>query len=345
MRTGLVFDRRFALHEMGENHIESPLRIIAINEILETSLKSGFVHLQPRPATEEEITLVHLPEYLEFLKETAGKKSYFPFDPDTIAGPHTYEVACLAAGAGLTAVDLILAGQLDNAFALVRPPGHHALSHRPMGFCFLNNVAIAARYLQQKKGFKRIMIVDWDLHHGNGTQKIFYDDPEVLYISLHQSPLFPRTGACSETGEKSGLGYNLNLPLSAGKGDEDYLFLFQKIIVPVAESFRPEFVLVSAGFDVMRYDPLGGMELTAQGCGDLTQILLEIAEKWSGGHLITFLEGGYNLKELQRGVEEVCFRLNNTSRRKIPEAVPSPELASEIEPALKIFRIYWPGLP
>lgn len=345
MKTGIVFDKRFALHQMGEEHIESPLRIIALYELLQTRLKSGFTRVEPRPATPEEIQMVHLPEYVSFLQETAGRQDYYQFDPDTIAGPHTYEAACLAAGAGLTAADLILAGKLDNALALVRPPGHHAESHRPMGFCFFNNIAITAEYLRQKKSIKRLLIVDWDLHHGNGTQKAFYSTPDILYISLHQSPLFPGTGSAAEVGEKEGLGYNLNLPLRAGKTDEDYLCLFQKVIKPVAASYKPEFVLVSAGFDVMRWDPLGQMELSAEGCGNISQVLTEIVAEYADGRLIVFLEGGYNLKELKAGVEEVSLRLNGSKRLELTDLPFPPDLAEEISPYLKIFRSFWKEIP
>lgn len=345
MKTGIVFSKRFALHQMGEEHIESPLRIIALHELLEKRLKPGFSIIEPRPATPEEIEMVHLKEYVEFLKETAGKDEYFPFDPDTIAGPHTFEAACLAAGAGLTAADLILEGNLDNAFALVRPPGHHAEAHRPMGFCFFNNIAITAEYLRRRKGIRKILVVDWDLHHGNGTQKAFYATPEILYISLHQSPLFPGTGSAAEVGEKEGLGYNLNLPLRAGKTDQDYLYIFKKVILPVAESYRPEFVLVSAGFDIMKWDPLGRMELTAEGCGDISQVLTEFAGRWASGRQIVFLEGGYNLKELKEGVEEVCLRLSGAKCRQLPYIPCPPSLAEEIRPYLKIFRNYWKEIP
>ncbi|MDI6699545.1 MAG: histone deacetylase [Candidatus Saccharicenans sp.] len=345
MTTGIVFSRRFALHQMGEEHLESPLRIIALHELLETRLKSGFRLIEPRSAKREEIEMVHLPEYVSFLAETAGRDAYFPFDPDTVAGPHTYETACLAAGAGLTVADLILEGKLDNAFALVRPPGHHAESHRPLGFCFFNNIAITAEYLRHRKGIRRILIVDWDLHHGNGTQKTFYHTADVLYISLHQSPLFPGTGSAAEVGEKEGLGHNLNLPLRAGKTDEDYLSIFQKVILPVAESYQPEFVLVSAGFDIMKWDPLGRMELSARGCGDITRVLMEIAGRWASGRLLVFLEGGYNLKELREGVEEVCLSLSGAARRVLPDLPCPPALAEEIRPFLKIFRNFWPGIP
>ncbi|MGB9765029.1 MAG: histone deacetylase [Candidatus Saccharicenans sp.] len=340
MKTGVIFDKRFALHEMGPGHIESPLRIIAIEEVLSSSFKSGFTLIPPRPATEEELSMVHLPSYINFLKETADQ-GYFSFDSDTIAGPKTYEVACLAAGAGLVAADLILERQIENVLALVRPPGHHAESSRPMGFCFFNNIAITAEYLRQKKKIKRIMIVDWDLHHGNGTQKAFYSTREVFYISLHQSPLFPGTGSASEVGEKEGIGFNLNLPLRSGKTDNDYLYLFQNLIQPVAQIYQPEFILVSAGFDVLKGDPLGQMELTVEGCGDLTQILIDIARQSASGRLITFLEGGYNLKALQQGVKEVILRLSGQKYKELPH-LPCPQpLKEEIKPIIKIFEKYW----
>lgn len=344
MTTGIVFDRRFALHEMGPDHIESPLRIIALHELITGELKERIRLIEPRPATEEELAFVHLPSYISFLKETSGK-GYFQFDLDTIAGPHTYEIATLAAGSGLVAADLILRREIENAFALVRPPGHHAENSRPMGFCFFNNIAITAEYLRRKKSIKKIMIVDWDLHHGNGTQKAFYSTREVLYVSLHQSPLFPGTGSVSEAGEKEGAGYNLNLPLKAGKTDADYLYLFQNLIKPVSDLFQPEFVLVSAGFDILKEDPLGGMGLTAKGCGDITHILLEIARKWSSGRIILFLEGGYHLKGLKAGVHEVILRLNGQKERKIPEMDLSPGLREEIQPIMKIWQQYWRVFP
>lgn len=344
MKTGVVFDRRFALHEMGYDHIESPRRILALEEVVNSKIKGDFILIEPRPATEEELTLIHLPSYVSFLQETADR-GYFPLVSDTIAGPKTYETACLAAGAGLVAADLILEGKIDNAFALVRPPGHHAESEKALGFCFFNNIAITAEYLRRKRSFNRILIVDWDLHHGNGTQKAFYSSKQVLYISLHQSPLFPGTGSASEVGEKEGAGYNLNFPLRAGKTDSDYLYLFQHLIQPVAELYQPDFVLVSAGFDIMKEDPLGQMEVTAEGCGNITQILIEIARKWASGHLIVFLEGGYNLNALKAGVTEVICRLTGQKSAILPEAHCTPALADEIRPISKIIEQYWGIFP
>jgi len=345
MPTGLVFDKRFALHEMGPDHIESPLRAIAIQEVLTGRLKGAYVPVETRPATEEELSLVHLPSYVSFMKETAGQ-GYFPFDPETIAGPRTYEIACLAAGAGLVAAELVLAGEIDNAFALVRPPGHHAENDRPMGFCFFNNIAITAEYLRRFKGLKRVLIIDWDLHHGNGTQKAFYSRQDVLYISLHQSPLFPGTGSASEIGEKDGLGFNLNLPLGAGKTDDDYLAIFQQVICPVAQAYQPEFILVSAGFDILKGDPLGRMDLTPGGCGSLTSLVFDLARDLCSGRLIYFLEGGYNLQKLKDGVEQAVLSLTGRPAEEARRAAPlSPFLLEEIIPFLKIFKRYWPVIP
>ncbi|MDD8021147.1 MAG: histone deacetylase [Acidobacteriota bacterium] len=343
MTTGIVFDRRFALHEMGSGHIESPLRAIALHQVLTQKLKAAYVPIKPRLATEEELSYIHLPSYISFMKQTSGK-GYFPFDSETVAGPQTYEIACLAAGAGLVAADLILAGEIDNAFALVRPPGHHAESNRPMGFCFFNNLAITAEYLRRMNGIRKILVIDWDLHHGNGTQKAFYSSPEVLYLSLHQSPLFPGTGSASEIGEKDGAGYNLNFPLSAGKTDHDYLALFQKVIWPVAKAFQPEFILVSAGFDILKGDPLGKMELTPHGCGDLTGLILEMAGYLASGRLIYFLEGGYDLEGLQAGVEEVILRLSGRLKNPIQPVSFPASLLDEISPILKTFKRYWPSI-
>jgi len=344
MKTGIVFDRRFALHEMGAGHVESPARTRTLERVVKESLYSGAVLVEPSPATEEEISLIHLPSYINYLKEISAQ-GYTVFDPDTAAGPYTYEAACLAAGAGLTAVELILSGKIKNAFALVRPPGHHAESDRPMGFCFFNNIAITAQFLRQKRGFRKIMIIDWDLHHGNGTQKAFYYTPEVFFISLHQSPLFPGTGAMSEVGEKEGAGYNLNLPLKPGKNDQDYLYLFQKIILPLADLYQPEFILVSAGFDVLSGDPLGKMELTPKGCGDLTQMIMSLAEKWSKNRLMLFLEGGYNLSLLQTGVAEVTNRLKGQLKPEIPQVSCSDEFLRELSPLFPILKKYWGFIP
>lgn len=345
MKTGIVFDPRFALHEMGAGHIESPARILCLEKVVKDSLDSRAVLIEPRPASEEEIALIHLPSYISYLKETAAQQDCVVFDPDTRACPRTYEAACLAVGAGLTAAELILSGKINNAFALVRPPGHHAENDKPMGFCFFNNIAITAEYLRRNRNFHKIMIIDWDLHHGNGTQKAFYFTPEVLFISLHQSPLFPGTGAMREAGEREGAGFTLNIPLKPGKRDADYLYIFQKIIQPLADLYKPEFILVSAGFDVLLGDPLGNMELSVEGCGYLTQLTVKMAERWAENRLIVFLEGGYNLALLQSGVSEVIYRLKGNLKPEIGPACCSESLYRELFPMYSILKRHWGFIP
>jgi acetoin utilization deacetylase AcuC-like enzyme len=215
----------------------------------------------------------------------------------------SYRVARLAVGGALAAVDAVTRDQVRNAFTAVRPPGHHALRDRAMGFCLFNNIAIAARYVQEHHGLERVLIVDWDVHHGNGTQAIFYEDPTVLYFSTHQYPFYPGTGAANETGAGAGLGFTVNAPLPAGSGDEEITTAFRGKLIPAAEAFRPQFVLVSAGFDAHRDDPLALLRVTEAGYAALTGIVLDLADRFAGGRLVSLLEGGYNLQALARSVE------------------------------------------
>jgi acetoin utilization deacetylase AcuC-like enzyme len=217
--------------------------------------------------------------------------------------PGTLDAAYLAVGGALAAADAIMQGDIDQAFCAVRPPGHHAEVDRAMGFCFFNTIAIAARYLQQQHGLQKIMIVDWDVHHGNGTQQAFYDDPTVLFFSTHQYPFYPGTGRATETGEGQGKGLTINVPLSGGQGDEEYLEIFQKVLVPAAEKFQPECIMISAGFDAHRDDPLANMALTEQGYADMTNIVSSIAKNFAGGRIVSCLEGGYHLKALAGSVD------------------------------------------
>lgn len=302
VQTAIVWDDRYLLHETGPWHPESPDRLRAIKKVLTTRpIGKKVAHLEPRFATPEEISLIHDFDYVKKIEKTSGHE--IRLDPDTTASPHSWEAARLAAGGLLNCVDAVFEGRFSNAFAFVRPPGHHAERSRAMGFCLFNNVAIAAEYAIRRKNCRRVLIVDYDVHHGNGTQWSFYDRNDVFYISTHRYPFYPGTGARSEEGAGAGKGYTLNIPFPGGEGDEEYLTAFSKEIVPVSLHYKPDLVLVSAGFDAHRLDPLGGMNITASGYGEMTQSLLEVARQTCGGKAVFVLEGGYSLEGLAESVE------------------------------------------
>jgi acetoin utilization deacetylase AcuC-like enzyme len=263
----------------------------------------GLVRLRARPATADEIARVHDPHHVERVASTAGRPRTV-FDPDTAASAQSFAAASLASGAVLELCDAVCAGAVDNGFALVRPPGHHAERERAMGFCFFNNVAVAAAALRAQ-GMQRIAIVDWDLHHGNGTQHLFEDDPHVLYVSTHQYPFYPGTGAATEVGRGAGAGYTLNVPCPAGFGDAELARAFDEAIVPVLRQFAPDFVLVSAGFDCDYRDPLGGLELTPAGVAMMARACRTVADETAGGRIVAVLEGGYDLDAISDGVAAV----------------------------------------
>ena len=305
-KTGIVRDNRYLEHDTGGYHVENPQRLVHIYRALD-DLDGLFVDIPPRAATREEITAVHDPEYVDRIAATAGKEPHH-LDADTVTSPKTYEVSLLAAGGVLAAIDAVM-GDLANAFALVRPPGHHAEGDRAMGFCIFNNVAIGARYARSKHGLERILIVDWDLHHGNGTQHTFYTDPHVLYFSTHQYPYYPGTGHYTEIGEGEGKGYTVNCPLSPGYGDADYANILRHCLRPIALAYQPQLILVSAGFDIYHRDPLGGMAVTEKGFARLTDIIMEIAHTVCEGRMVMTLEGGYHLEGQARSVKEVVTRM------------------------------------
>jgi acetoin utilization deacetylase AcuC-like enzyme len=258
--------------------------------------KKGVAVEEPRPATDAEIGRIHAAEHITLIKETAGRA--VALDPDTFTSPRTFEAAQMAAGAAVSAVDHVLEkGEGTRAFALVRPPGHHAEHARAMGFCFFNNIAIAAAHARAK-GLSRVAIVDFDVHHGNGTQWSFYDDPAVLFISSHQYPYYPGTGAASDIGKGSGAGFTVNLPLSAGATDADYEVAYTRVALPVLRQFQPELILVSAGFDAHMDDPLAGMRLTGDYFGRLMRAITDVANATARGRLVAVTEGGYDLAGL-----------------------------------------------
>jgi acetoin utilization deacetylase AcuC-like enzyme len=248
--------------------------------------------------------MVHAPAYIERILDTAGEPRRY-LDPDTVTSERSCEAAFLAAGGVLAAVENIMNGVVDNAFALIRPPGHHAERDHPMGFCIFNNVALAARYAQKKFGLHKILIIDWDVHHPNGVQHIFYEDPSVLLFSTHRFPYFPGTGDARETGEGAGKGFTINVPLPAQRTDIDFTNIYRHLLVPVALEFQPQLILISAGFDTHSDDPIGGMKVTEQGYARLTELILGAAQTVCYGRVLAVLEGGYDLVALRRSVQAV----------------------------------------
>jgi acetoin utilization deacetylase AcuC-like enzyme len=319
-KTGIVKDKRYLQHSAGFAHPESPERLAAVYEMLDNPLESWkFNHIEPREATHKEIETIHSPSYVEFIASTAGKRSVY-LDPDTATSPETYEIAKLAVGGVCNAIDCVVEGGVDNAFALVRPPGHHAEKDTAAGFCVFNNVAIGAMHAILKYKFKRILIVDWDLHHGNGTQHSFYGDHRILYFSTHQYPYYPGTGDLQEIGRGEGEYYTINVPLGMGAGDASFVKIFQRILKPVAMEYKPELILLSAGFDTYFQDPLGGMRVTPKGFAALTRILLNIADACCQGRFVAVLEGGYHVVGLTKSVKAVLEEMldeNHFSEEKL----------------------------
>lgn len=345
-KTAIVKDERYLDHDPGRFHPESPKRLDAIYSALEKAdMKRLFLNLPPRPATREELLRIHSDQYVDRILSMAGKRR--SLDPDTAVSEGSCDAALLAAGGVCAAVSEVVSGRMDNAFALVRPPGHHAERNRAMGFCIFNNLAVAARCAQEHHGIKRILVVDWDLHHGNGTQHSFEEDPSVLYYSTHQYPYYPGSGAHTQKGRGRGEGYTVNVPLSTGHGDNDYTGIFERTLKPVALEFDPDLVLVSAGFDIYENDPLGGMRVTPYGFAGLTRAVLDIADACCGGKVVMTLEGGYHLRGLQESVAAVVRELAGTTETRPQGALSGPE-AERVERVVhtvrEVHKRFWKGL-
>ncbi len=298
--TGFVQHPLYLQHVIDDYHPESPQRLQSIYLMAEDEFGGKLTLLEPREATHEEIGWVHGADYIKLVASTEG--DYLRLDPDTSACPFTYRASLLAAGGLLRAVDAVFAGEVRNAFAAIRPPGHHAERNRAMGFCIFNNVAVAAEYALRRHGAKRVLIYDWDLHHGNGTQHSFETSKSVLYLSTHQYPYYPGSGAFQEVGRGEGEGFTVNMPLSAGYGSGDFLVLMERVIKPIALAYQPDLILVSAGYDIYEGDPLGGMQVSPNGFGALTHHMLDLADRLCGGRLVVTLEGGYHIKGLTKSV-------------------------------------------
>jgi acetoin utilization deacetylase AcuC-like enzyme len=338
--TGFILDRRFMEHNPGQGHPERPERIgILLDSI---AAQPGLRRIEPRLATPEEVTLVHDEEHFARVAATSRLTSY-AFDADTPVCSDSFETACLAAGGVLALLEAVMAGEARNGFAFVRPPGHHAEPNRAMGFCLFNNVAIGAAYLRKRYGLDRILIMDWDVHHGNGTQDAFERDPGVLYVSTHRYPFYPGTGALDETGSRDGEGFTVNIPMVGGFADAEYLDAFQRIVEPIAMRYEPDFVIISAGFDPHALDPLGGMGVSEQGFAMMARSLLRVADASAAGRCVAVLEGGYNLRALRDCSARVLDELRgNSSVGDV--ATDSARAAPVLDAVRRVQGEYWRGL-
>ncbi|MFO7569456.1 MAG: histone deacetylase [Smithellaceae bacterium] len=345
-KTGIVKDSRYLQHTAGSSHPESPQRLASIYEMLDNPGMSWKYHaIEPREASHDEIGYIHTPHYINHVAQTAGK-SHVILDPDTTTSAETYEIAKLAVGGLCNAIDAVMTGEVDNAFAFVRPPGHHAGTANSAGFCVFNNIAIGAMHARIKHNVKKVLIVDWDLHHGNGTQKIFYNDRQVLYFSTHQYPYYPGTGSLHEIGEGMALGFTVNVPLHRGAVNGTFVSAFRKILEPVAKAYKPELILVSAGFDTYFKDPLGGMRVTPEGFSAMARILLNIADTCCGGKMVAVLEGGYHVAGLTASVkatlEEMWDETQWTEEKLAVLALDADEENVQvIDKVIPIIRPYW----
>jgi acetoin utilization deacetylase AcuC-like enzyme len=342
---GVACDARFTRHLENVFHLESPKRYEAIQSVIEDPAFAGRLQIiAPRPATPAELAWAHTPAHIGRVAETAGRE-LAAFDLDTQTTAHSFETACLAAGAVFGLLETIWSGRLTRGFAAVRPPGHHAEAGRAMGFCLFNNTALGARYLQERHGVARIMVVDIDAHHGNGTQSIFYDSAKVLCVSIHQFPGFPGTGRLGEVGGGEGEGYTVNIPLHRGHGDLDFLCILQFLVRPLARAYRPEILLVPCGFDLWLHDRLADMRVTAEGYGQMTALLAEIAAEVCGGRIAFVMEGGYSAE----GIRQCGFKVLEALCRPVPahqEALhrvtaENPARLPALKKAIALQRKYW----
>ena len=340
-KVGIVLDKLYVDHDNGPGHPETYERILAIVDMLNfTKFMEEVVRIEPRDATKEEISLVHTPEHYDKMAATKGKPRVF-LDADTSTCPVTFDAAVRASGGLLSAIDSVLDGEVDRAFPLVRPPGHHAEADRPMGFCFFNNVAVGAAYLTQVKGLERVMVIDWDVHHGNGTQHIFEDNPNVLFFSSHQFPFYPGTGAAEEVGTGDGKGFTVNVPMAPGMGDDEFIKIFEEILKPIAVQYNPEFILVSAGFDTFIEDPLGGMKVTPEGYAKQTRFLTDLADTICDGKIVFLLEGGYSLDGLWISTKEVIEELLDKEKTEYDIGGTQTKVDGLVEDIKKIQSDYW----
>jgi acetoin utilization deacetylase AcuC-like enzyme len=336
----LVFsDPLFLEHDPGRGHPESPARLQSVLSLLRDKPVAGVEMVKPRAASEEEVARVHTPALRARLAALAGKQMVL--DADTRVSPRSRDAALLAAGAAVGATEAVWKGEARNAFILVRPPGHHAEPNQMMGFCLLNNAAIAAE-AARASGAPRVLVLDWDVHHGNGTQAVFWERPDVLYQSVHQFPFYPGTGAPTEVGAGPGAGFTVNCGLPGGRNDADFGAVFYDLLLPVAAAFLPDLVIVSAGFDPHEDDPLGGMLCTERGFAAMCTLVKQLADETAGGRLVLVLEGGYSLAGLPRSVH-ACLEVLTGRSEEFPSGA-SREASQAIRASRDALRPYWPTL-
>mgnify|MGYP000901107071 CR=1 FL=1 len=348
--TGIVREQIYLKHDMGLYHPESPERLEVIYQMiddLEGAL--NLLTIPARPALPEELCFNHDARYVDKIADTKACETTF-LDPDTSACEYSWEAAATAAGGVFSLIDAVVESRIRNGFAFVRPPGHHAERRRAMGFCLFNNIALAAHYAMNHHKMERVAIIDWDLHHGNGTQNSFYEDPRVLFISTHQYPHYPGTGGIREMGHGAGEGFTVNVPLASGAGDMEYIAVFKMLIEPLLDAFVPELVLVSAGFDAHEKDPLGGMNLTEDGYENLIRIIMKKASELCSDRVILALEGGYNVTALRSSVEKILHSMSSfdpNSELKLDidmERLPYT-FRARLRDVLSSQGKYWPTLP
>ena len=336
MTTGYVYDPLYLEHD-SPGHPENKRRLERVMQHLQsTDIWPRLTAVAPRDATAEEICAVHRPAYVEVVQRTAQSGGGW-LDPDTYVSSASYAAAIRSAGGLLSAVEAVLESQVNNAFALVRPPGHHAVEGRAMGFCLFNNVAIAARHALHRYSLQRVLIVDFDLHHGNGTQEAFYEDPSVLYFSTHQYPYYPGTGHWQETGRGAGQGYTVNVPLPVGIGDDGFRQVFEQVLLPAARRYRPDLILASAGYDGHWADPLGMLLLSVSGFAWIGRTLTALAQELCAGRLVLTLEGGYNLDALAFSVAATFSMLLGEKEADDPLG-PAPQKEQAIEPVIQTVK-------
>jgi len=343
---GIVRDEIFIEHRTDRYHPENPERLVRTYAMLDEWPQAADLLEAPiRKAEREELERIHTSHHIDTVANTANMESFY-LDGDTPTSPRSYEAALVAAGSSIELVDYALDGKISSGFALVRPPGHHAESDHAMGFCLFNNIAIAAAHARDVRKLERILVMDWDLHHGNGTQHSLYNDSRILYSSAHQFPYYPGTGHYQEVGQGEGQGYTVNFPLYPDQGDDEYLALFLEILEPIAAQYKPELVLVSAGFDTYVDDPLGHMQVTTDGYGKMTAVLKRIAETHCGGKVVFFLEGGYNLDGLVGGIRRVLEVLMNSSEVDMPEKITGLDerFTDYIDMIKESLKPYWDSL-